>query len=121
VTLPTSESEWQEALRQAEQRVRMETQLECRLTPDDWRDAVEQAREQGQRDALAGAVRMLLLCAKGRREYAQGAPEGMAAELLAETRSYEHAAAIVKGDIDSICSALPSWMWDDIAAIKGEQ
>jgi hypothetical protein len=24
--------------------------LECRLTPDDWRDAVEQAREQGQRD-----------------------------------------------------------------------
>ena len=40
-------------LRQAEERVRMETQLECRLTPDDWRDAVEQAREQGQRDALA--------------------------------------------------------------------
>jgi hypothetical protein len=30
---------------------RAATQLECRLTPDDWRDAVEQAREQGQRDA----------------------------------------------------------------------
>ena len=41
------------AVAAAERRVRMETQLECRLTPDDWRDAMEQAREQGQRDALS--------------------------------------------------------------------
>lgn len=46
-------------LRACEDRVRMETQLECRLTPDDWRDAAEQAYAKGRADERAELWRLL--------------------------------------------------------------
>ena len=54
---------------------------------------------------------LLLACAAGRREYAQGAPETTADLLLHEAVVWEQAAQITRGDYSALWGALSSWRW----------
>ncbi len=63
------------------------------------------------------AIRLLILAARGRREYAKGIlATSMAHDLETEAQAYEAAAKIAAGldQTDVMKGLLPSWMWGEI-------